>query len=227
MTKKELGERLEKEKVDTSELRLTYIMFRAELDTLVCSGPRNGKQFTYALLDKRAANEKRLLGDEALQELSRRYFSSRGPATVKDFTWWSGLSAGEARKAVALTDLFREVVGSETFYFTSPAPNSQSRKLLTNLLPSWDEYTVAYKDRSLVIKSKFEGDAGKGIFNPIVIVNGQVKGTWKRDLKNKCVEMDIRYFERQSKAVLQKISATAGMYAKYVNKTLVLRQTDQ
>ena len=74
---------------------------RAELDGVICSGARRGKQFTYALLDERVP-PRELTRDEALAELTRRYFTSRGPAQVQDFAWWSGLTMADARAGLAL-----------------------------------------------------------------------------------------------------------------------------
>src|SRR5713226_2242979 len=78
-------------------LRSTYIIMRAELDGIVCSGARRGKQFTYALLDERVPQTRNLDRDEALAEFARRYFTSHGPATLQDFVWWSGLAAADAK----------------------------------------------------------------------------------------------------------------------------------
>jgi hypothetical protein len=61
---------------------------RARRDHLQRSAP--GNQFTYALLDERVPPAASMERDEALLELARRYFSTRGPATAKDFAWWSG-----------------------------------------------------------------------------------------------------------------------------------------
>src|SRR6185369_4462037 len=72
-------------------VRMGHLLLRAELDGLICSGPRLGKQFTYALLEERVPPGKTLTREEALAELTRRYFSSHGPATLQDFVWWSGL----------------------------------------------------------------------------------------------------------------------------------------
>lgn len=229
LTKKELGIALQKARIDTNELRLTFIIFRAELDGLICSGARRGKQFTYALLDQRAGDAKNLKKDEALNELASRYFASRGPATVKDFTWWSGLSPADARKAVEIirAKLSREETDGEVYYFVSPSSTSAATKLLVHLLPAWDEYTVAYKDRSLVIDPQFESEAGHGVFNPNIVVNGKIKGSWRRELTNTSVAVETRYFAVPGKVLLQKVESTARMYAKYLDKDLLLTQTSK
>jgi len=77
--------------------RLAHIVMQAELDAVICSGPRRGKQFTYALLDERVPMVRVRSRDDSLTELARRYFTSHGPAQLHDFAWWSGLSIADAR----------------------------------------------------------------------------------------------------------------------------------
>lgn len=227
LTKKELESALEKARIDTTGLRSTHIIFRAELDRLICSGPRRGKQLTYALLDQRAPHARVLKKDEALSELAMRYFASRGPATVKDFGWWSGLSATDSRKAIDIIEshLQHEELEGETYYFTSTAIDADARKKSkVHLLPAWDEYTVAYKDRSMVIDPRFESESKHGIFSPIVVVDGKIRGTWRREMKTNSVEVEARYFTDLNKSARDRVSATARLYARYLNQDLVLKQ---
>jgi hypothetical protein len=220
LTKKEIADLLKKARINTNDLRLTFMIFRAELDQLVCNGARRGKQFTYALLDQRAPGTKLLKKDEALAEIGKRYFTSRGPATIKDLTWWSGLSSADARKAVEIItpQLKAENVNGETYYYDPALTVQKSSKSRIHLLPSWDEFTVAYKDRSLAIDPAFEKESGHGIFNPNIVANGQIIGTWKRTLKNNSVDIQTRYFSNPTKTILEKTSATAKAYAKFIGK---------
>ena len=223
MTKKEIGDALQEAGVDTHELRLTYIIIRAELDQLICSGPRRGKQMTYALMDHRAPDAKVLKKDEALSELAIRYFKSRGPATIKDFGWWSGLSAADARRAIDIIStqlLHAELNGEKYFFIPSTKEKIIPKRPRVHLLPSWDEYTVAYKDRSLVIEPKFQSESGHGIFSPIIVVDGKVKGIWRREIKSSSVDIEIRYFSSLSDSYREKIMATARLYAQYLNRKL-------
>lgn len=227
LTKKEIGEALEKGKIDTTELRLTYIIIRAELDRLICSGPRRGKQMTYALIDHRAPKARVLKRDEALRELATRYFTSRGPATVQDFAWWSGLSAMDSRKAIEIINagLLKEAIDGQTYYYTSnPTVLDTKKGKQLHLLPSWDEYAVAYKDRRLLIDPQYEKHAGHGIFSPIAVVNGKIKGTWRRELKANAVEVEVRYFEDLTKSSREKMAATARLYSRYLKRDLILKQ---
>ena len=70
---------------------------------LVCSGAREARSATYALVDDGVArHEVRSTRDEALATLAPRYFRSHGPALVADFAWWSGLTVRDAKAAIAL-----------------------------------------------------------------------------------------------------------------------------
>lgn len=227
LTKKEIGEALQKGKIDTTDLRLTYIIIRAELDRLICSGPRRGKQITYALLEHRAPKARVLRRDEALSELATRYFKSRGPATAQDFAWWSGLSAVDSRKAIEIigADLLKEAIEGQTYYHTSNPTVSDTKKgTQVHLLPAWDEYAVAYKDRRLLIDPQFESQAGHGIFSPIAVVSGKIKGTWRRELKANAVKVEVRYFADLVESSREKVAATARLYAKYLKMDLILKQ---
>ena len=224
-TRKELGEALEKAGIATNDLRLTHITFRAELDQIICSGAKRGKQFTYALLDQCAPNAKRLQHDEALAELSLRYFRSRGPATMKDFTWWSGLSPIDSKRGIEIikSQLGSCVVDEQTYFF-SPSPSYPNKKSTIYMLPSYDEYTVAYKDRSLVIDPAFEDQAGHGIFNPNIVVNGQVKGSWRRELNGEKIIVEVQYFSPVGSNVHQSVSSIAKRYARFFGKELSFKQ---
>src|SRR5690606_10172931 len=142
----EIGEALRAAGIATDGLRLGLLMMRAELDAVICSGPRRGKQLTYALLDEVAQDAKRLPRDEALAELVRRYFSSHGPATLRDFAWWSGLTLTDARAGLAqVGDLLdAHEVGGET-YWSVPTPDAGEMAASdAYLLSTFDEFLVGY-----------------------------------------------------------------------------------
>ena len=104
--------------IEASGMRLAYLLMHAELEGLVCSGPLRGKQFTYALVDERVPKAKARGLDDALAELTRRYFASHGPSQVHDFAWWSGLTLKQVQAGVAsVPDLSRETVDGKTWYF--------------------------------------------------------------------------------------------------------------
>jgi hypothetical protein len=188
LTRAELGAALTRAGISTSDgIRLGYLMFHAELEGLICSGPRRGKQFTYALLEERVAPAKAFTREESLAELARRYFTSHGPATVHDFACWSGLTLKDCRQGVALlgTVLERDEIAGATYHFsprTLPAKKSRPR---VHLLPNYDEYFIGFKDRSAIgqrIRRAEASTSSRAFLAHILTVDGQVIGGWKRDV---------------------------------------------
>jgi hypothetical protein len=200
-------------------IRFQHILIRAELDGIVCSGPREGKQFTYALLEERVPPSKPLTRDEALVELTRRYFNSHGPANLQDFVWWSGLTTADARRGIGLIDrdLRTDTVDEKVYY--APAAKIPAAKTRTPhaphppyLLPAFDEYNVAYKDRRLVNELIPTWNA----LGPTVIVYGKVVGTWKASANQNSVRIDITSARPLTKSETTALTEAAGRYAAFL-----------
>ncbi len=161
-------------------IRLAHILLRAELDGIICSGPRSGKQFTYALFEERVPAAKTIDRDEALAKISRLYFRSHGPATLQDFVWWSGLNAADAKRGLELVErrLEKATMGQTVYWFprSSETPVHPS----VYLLPAYDEYFVAYKDRQNLCDAR-QSLTTWDLLGPTVVIDGIAAGTWKTD----------------------------------------------
>lgn len=220
----ELMAMLERAKIVTTGLRGAHIMFRAELDGIVCSGPRKGKQFTYALLEERAPQARILKREEALGELTLRYFAGHGPATVADFVWWSGLTVADARKGLDIVgrQLMQEIKDGQTYWFAPDAMPVKSNAAC--LLSAYDEYTVGYKDRGAMIAAGHEQQVSRGnvIFSPQVLINGRTVGVWQRTLQKDTVAVTVSPFTPLGKTQLQSVTAAAKRYAKFLGLELRL-----
>lgn len=209
LTREALNKALEKQKIISDGVRLSCIMMHAELEGLICSGPRQGKQFTYALLEERVPAAKKLKKDEALHELSDRYFRSRGPASLQDYVTWSGLTVKDARKGIE--SLGKEFVhetisGNEYVYIPRELPDMKNMQT-SFLMPDYDEYGMGYKDRSAIFnpeKHKIALSRGNPVFNRMIIIDGKIEGTWQRMVKGKTMEVEVVPFEKLSK-VKQKV----------------------
>jgi hypothetical protein len=207
-------------KLNTDDIRLGFYLMDAELNGLICSGERKGKQFTYALLEERVRKYKTLDHDEAIAELAKRYFRSHGPATLHDFAWWSGLTLTDGKKGIELNhkNLSHLVLNGQAYWFSEDATGNKA-KTSVYLLPPFDEFTVAYKDRMDIVNPKFYLKTGNGM-KPVVVQSGQITGIWKRtELKDK-VEIEITSLEANNKTAAQKIKRTSNDYAKFLNKDL-------
>lgn len=176
--------------------RLARIVMHAELDGLICSGPRRGKQSTYGLLEERAPRANVLKGDAALGELAKRYFNTRGPATVHDFAWWSGLTKSDAKRGVqaAGSELEHEVIEGRGYWFPTPA-RTRRKTTHAHLLPNYDEYFIGLKDRSAMQWAlRASGWDGSVSFlgGHILTINGQIVGGWTRALKGETTIVQLK-----------------------------------
>jgi hypothetical protein len=227
-TRAELASLLQHAGIATDDLRLGLIIMRAELDGVICSGARRGKQFTYALLDERAPHAAMLTHDEALAELTRRYMLSHGPATAQDFVWWSGLTMADAKIGLAMmkTDLMHEDMGDRTYWFAASAPIATEQSPDAFLLPNYDEYIVGYTDRSAILDAPpthLLDSRGNVLFNHTIIIDGQVVGTWKRTLKKDAVIIDATPFASLGTAGAHALESVAARYGRFMELPAVLR----
>jgi hypothetical protein len=223
LTRTELAAALKRAGVAATGPRLALLVMRAELDALLCSGPRQGKQFTYALLEERVPQAKSCTRDEALEALTRRYFASHGPATVRDYVWWSGLTVREARAGIDLVKaaLAQAQVGDHVYWWIEPATVTPRRRLAAHLLPNYDEYLIAYQDREPVIAPRPPG-AGGELANQLVI-DGRLAGSWKRTAGGGSVVIDVKPYGRLTRAHANALSAAIERYQTFIGLPVVLR----
>lgn len=209
-------------------VRMAYFLMQAELDALICSGPRRGKQFTYALLEERAPQAKLLDRDEALAELAGRYFASRGPATVHDFAKWSGLTIAEARQGLEAVKsrLQLEVVDGRAYWHapSTSAVGVAETSPTAYLLSIYDEYISGYKDRSAIGTAEVGAELSSmgNDLSYLVVVDGQIVGTWKRTLGKDAVGVELNLLTPLSDAASEAVAVTARRYGQFHGLPVVL-----
>ncbi len=205
--------------IATSDSRGLHILGHLAMTGLLCFGPREGKQHTFTLLDEWLPPVPPLARDEALGELARRYFTSHGPATVHDFAWWSGLTIRDARTGIELAsgELEEEHADGRT-YWVHRATATRGATPTAHLLPAWDEYTVAYRGRDAVLAPNHatKVNAGGGILKPVVVVRGQVVGSWQRTLGKAGVAVTPAVFARLAPSDARAIAEAARRYGKFL-----------
>jgi hypothetical protein len=218
LTRGELGERLQQSKLDLSGSRLAHLTMYAELEGVICSGPRRGKKSTYALLAVRAPNARRLERDEALGELARRYFRSHGPATIRDFVWWSGLKTEDARRGADIVRARRTEIGGLAYRSLDLASSNVDRPGMVHLLPIYDEYLVAYRDRAAVPHgpATFAWGAQKPMmFQHALVIAGQVVGTWRTPSKSRGVAVDAAAMRPLTRRERKDLAAAIERYERF------------
>ena len=222
LTRTELGSAFEQAGIKNAEsIRLGYFMMSAELDGVICSGARKGKQFTYALLEERVPKVKALTQGEALIELTRRYFTTRGPATLHDFTWWSGLTMTDAKEGIdALKSQFiSEVIDGKTYWFDPSISPMQEKSPTAHLLPNYDEYFIGFKDRSAI--GEVAKQAGIKSEDPsflahVIILDGQLVGGWRRTVKKDSVQIEFLLITELTKAQKRAVDKAARQYGEFL-----------
>jgi hypothetical protein len=211
LTRTEVSAALKRAGIAHDRMGLMFILLDAELERLICSGPRRGREFTYVLFDERVPPTPAMTRDEALAALTRRYFAAHGPATVKDFVWWSGLTTADARAGIAAVG---RKLASTTLdgltYWWSPTRSVPPPATGTFLLPVYDEYVIGYKDRSLI------SIAGEHVFNHSLFVDGRLAGSWRRPPRETTLTLaPMRPLTRAEQAAVtrevQRQSAFAGV----------------
>ncbi len=202
LTRPELGRVLRAAGVSPEGQRLPHLVLRAELDQVIVSGPRHGKQFTYALFEERVPKSPTLDRSGALRELTLRYFRSHGPAQVSDFIWWSGLTATDARKGIDMAggDLESITSDGKDHWYDAAASKPSSAGVVAHLLPNFDEYTVGYRDRSALMPTGGRFDSSLysfgSILSNVLTIDGVVRGAWRRSFAREGVLIDVRLSER-------------------------------
>jgi len=227
LTRSELAAVLRRGGIRATGNRLAYIVMRAELDAIVCSGAMRGKQHTYALLDERVPRGKTFNREEALAELARRYFTSRGPATLNDFARWSSVRAADGRDALAEVgkSLESEVIAGRTFWFGSapPAPpprTSTSRNPIVDLVQGYDEIIMSYSESR---------DAS---FTPVdsrllhaVLLDGRMIGKWKPVVRRNSVVLKTVLYRALTRAERDALGAAIHAYTRFAGVPLTVART--
>ena len=167
--------------------------------------------------------------DEALGELARRYFTSHGPATLRDYVWWSGLVVGDARRGIEIAGsaLERQVLDDRT-YWSVPSTRSVARASWgAHLLPNYDEYLVAYRDRDAVVGPSRVAAAtprGSDVFAHSLIIAGRLAGSWTRTYGRDSARVDVVSYRPPTPADRRAVAAAAERYGRFMKQAVVCVQ---
>jgi hypothetical protein len=202
LTRPELADALAQAGIVADGLRLGYILMHAELEALVCSGPRRGKQHTYARFDSRVPASLGLARDEALAELSLRFFRSRGPATITDFSAWSGLTMTDAKAG-------REMVAGRL----DGDGNDERAAPGAFLIPMYDELGISYKELRMVLAEQPPRD---GMLSRPIVIDGLTVGSWKRTLTRRAAVIEATLFTDLSGAETAALEAVVERFGDFM-----------
>jgi hypothetical protein len=227
-TRKQLAAALQGAGIELGGFRLAYLLMHAELGGIVCSGAPRGKQQTYALLEERAPQAPSLPREQALVELTVRYFTSHGPATVKDFGWWSSLTAADIRQGLELAGsrLQRAVVDGVAYWFAGSPPPTRPASPAVHLLQGYDEYLVGYSQSKSVLNLAGRALlATRPVFNGVAILDGQLAGHWKRTVGRDTVAFEVALYEPFDDAQTKALQAAADRHGEFLGLAVTVATT--
>lgn len=209
LTREEIASVLRGHGFELDGVQLSYLLMHAELTALICSGrPQRGRH-TYALLEERVQPEAPLSTEEAQARLAQRYFQSHGPATLKDFTAWSSLSTGEARRAITAVDgIERMEVEGLVYWYTGNLDAPALASPVAHLLQGYDEYFTYNESKRVFDAAGLAGKVppGTALFVHALVIDGQVAGHWRRvqSGKQRAIEVQlVRPVTRREHAAIE------------------------
>jgi hypothetical protein len=211
LTRGQLAVKLQEAGFEASGLRLAYIIMHAEASGVLASGtpvrsPGGALRQTYALFDERvpAGPAVPLSRPEALAELALRYFTSRGPATIRDCGDWSKLTMTDIRQGVQLAmeahpgALGATAIDGVEHYYAVEAdagpdrgPRSDSRPRV-DLIQCYDEYVMGYSATRHYMGGSAPSFPFAGEPIHVVLLDGRMAGSWRHKLLPDRCELDIR-----------------------------------
>src|SRR5262249_35382455 len=147
-------------------------------------------------------------------ELARRYFTTRGPATLKDFAWWSGLTMADGRRGAADAGIDGETIDGRTYYHTG-APKPKIARPRIDLVQIYDEIGVAYTESRYhaVIPGLERTDPAP--YPHSVLLDGRLIGHWRRHLKGRSISFDTHVFRRLDDAESEALEAALQRFREF------------
>lgn len=228
LSRSDILQALEQAGISTAGQRGYHILGQAAFAGLICFGPPQGKQQTFVWLDDWVPPAPTYTREEALAELARRYFQSHGPATLADFVWWSGLTITEARAGLELikTGMYATEVDEETYWQPNgtavPAPPSPTAWLL----PAFDEYYLGYKTRHVVLDGRYDKRvvSSNGIFRPVIVLDGQVVGIWKREITRGTAVVTLEPFQPLGDREKEAVGTAVAHYGAFLEMPVAVAE---
>lgn len=224
LTREELAEPLQRVGINTKgALRYPYLLMHAELEGLICSGARKGKHHTYALLEEKVAPTPPLTREEALAALTQRYFTTRGPVTLKDYVRWSGLMVTDAKTGIEMvkSHLQYEVIEGQGYWWGTDVSLPDTDTPVAHWLPNYDEYLYGYTDGFSSIEGQSLEAAFDRNFTNGIVLNGKIVGGWRKTVKTRSVTLESKPVTPRSATEKETVVAAAHRFGEYLGLPVV------
>ncbi|MEI2718328.1 MAG: winged helix DNA-binding domain-containing protein [Candidatus Nanopelagicales bacterium] len=227
LTRSEALQTLTDSGIDTSGQRGYHFIWFASQIGVTCLGPNVGREQTIVLLADWAPHQVTRDPDDALRELALRFVRSHGPVSTADFARWTGLGVRAARRAITAND---DAVTTVATTDGSGEPQWQGREPLEPfsgalVLPGFDEFILGYKDRSAMVDPQFQNrlvPGGNGVFRATIVVDGQVRGTWRRTRRRSAEVIEVESFAPLSVPARKALNAAFAGYGRFLDRAVTV-----
>ena len=207
-----------------------HLLFRAALEGCLLRGPLHGREETYVPFEPWLGELQPLPRETALACLAERYLSAYAPAAPEDLSKWSGLRAGDTRRA------FELIAGQLVPVTAAGQPGwilESQREWLeekddfptsVRLLPRFDTYLLGYASRDLSLDPAYTARVFQGgIIKPTLLVNGQVRGIWNLTRRTRRLEVAVEPFEPLDDALIPSIEAEVADLGRFLEEIVILK----
>lgn len=228
LIREDLLARFDARKLSTEGQRGYHILAYLGLTGTLCFGPTDGKQHTFVRLADWIPRPRRRQRDEALGELTTRYFTSHGPASVADLCGWAGITVKDAQTGLALAGkrLVERAHGGVACWLGADVEDrlaSVAKEASASVLAlaGFDEYVLGYKDRDAFLDPAHANaicPGGNGFFQPTLVRGGQIVGTWRRAPKGKTIVTELTTFAPSARAVEAGFARAMQAYGAYLGQ---------
>jgi Winged helix DNA-binding domain len=196
----------------------------AVVEGLVCYGPDAGNEITYVRTEDWLPKQKALDPESAQQFLLRAYLRAYGPATARDFAFWSGISMKEVTAVwKSIEDEFSEVELEDRKAYILREDEVALRKSSLKipnlrLLANFDVFLLAHAEKSHIVHDRHYKKIyrNQGWISPVILLDGKVIGTWSHKITGKKLAIALSPFDKLPKSLNDQIELESQRIAKFV-----------
>jgi winged helix DNA-binding protein len=220
LTRSEIAERLTRAGIELNGETRLHVMGLAVTSGVACLGPDRGKSTCLLRREDWLGRLPAFDHDKALAELARRYLRAFGPATDRDFAYWSGLGLREVRaglKAIA-KETEQVYVGGEAMLALRGKRPRLPAKGQVRMLGNFDTYLLGWKDRGFSVSGGHTAhvkEGGGGWIRPVVVEDGVVIGGWRSSRKGGRIEVTLNLPRRERERLGAQLEAEVADIARF------------
>jgi Winged helix DNA-binding domain len=220
LTRSEIAERLERERIELNTNTRLHVMRLAVVSGIACLGPDRGKTTCLVRREDWLGRQRPVDRRKALAELARVYLDAFGPATDRDFAYWSGLPLRDVRAGLeAISKEIEEVpVGAQPMLTLRGRLPRLPRPGQVRMLGNFDTYLLGWKDRDFSVSGEHAihvKAGGGGWIRPVIVEDGIVVGGWRSSRKGGRVEITLNLPKRELDRLRPKIEAEIQDLARF------------